>query len=202
MSKNFNASKLNGQAGVANGSTWKHSIDVPSGFDKTKPTIILYKNPYTWVESIAYRNQVDWVKRQTLYPVTEECDDDYKIGPNNFNLINLCKTYQHFHRTWVMNNPCEIRMIIKYEDLLDDKKRSHIMHQIKDEFMFQRSTPAGQTGWFIPPKGKVSQSKDYTPDRESYYISMKPKHLNKKQIDKVNEVIGNQMIKQLGYVIL
>lgn len=34
---------------------WKHSIDFPDQFEKGAPVVLVYKNPYTWAESMAFR---------------------------------------------------------------------------------------------------------------------------------------------------
>jgi hypothetical protein len=193
MSKNFEVRKLN-----ANTSAWKHSIDVPSTYKRRIPTIVAYKNPYTWVESLGLRNCVDWKKRQTKYPADEECAHEYKIGEHNFNIINLAKTYHHFYTTWFVNNPCENRIIIKYEDFLVEKLRSNKLEEIAQAFSLNKKYEQ----WDIPKRGKVSQSRDYDENREKYYLAMKPSNLTPRHIEAINTHVGEDLIKKMGYTVL
>jgi len=99
FNQNFMSNRMNGFCDYR---SWKHSIDVPAKYDSTVTTFVIHKNPYTWVESIALRNNVDWLKSQTTYPALEINDPRVAIGDKKkFDLINLCKTYRHFHETWL-----------------------------------------------------------------------------------------------------
>lgn len=174
---------------------WKHSINYPQGFAGQKSSIIIFKNPYTWLESIAFRNTVDWAKRQTTYDPYEECDPELRIGPRNYNAISLVKTYKHFHATWVTEygfNPEPI--YVKYEDLLIPNRRDQIFMGIESRLDLKRKKPH----LVYPDKGKVSQSSDYDDIRELYYIKQRPERLTPKQVSMVGDVLGD-MISELGY---
>ena len=92
---------------------WKHDLktqDVqPMDCSAVKCII---KNPYTWVESICFRNPVDiiqWFSGLHLYD-----QKDY-LGPHKINLIKLISLYSFFYTSWMAY---EKTKLIKYEDLL------------------------------------------------------------------------------------
>lgn len=190
VKNNFNGKKLNDQR-----KSWKHSIDVPPLYDENTPTLIIHKNPYTWIESISLRNNVDWIKTQKKYPADQKTDSCFMIGEKqSMNVINLALTYRHFHETWLDRNHYEM----KYEDLLVDKPRENILDQIREKYALQRA----HKNWLIPKRGSVSQSRDYNANREEYYIRGVPQTLTEKQIAKVNEIIGASLIRKMGYDVL
>ena len=177
----------------------KHSLNVPADFDDSINTFVVYKNPYTWIESICFRNKVDWIKKSSaenstmlhLYPALEHIDNKYKIGTHKINLVNLCKAYNHFHRNWKNVEATCIRFI-KYEDLLSDNK----VEVIQSLLQF---VDADVSDVKIPGPGKVSQSKRYTVTDEEYYKKSKPKYLTDEQIAKANEFLKDDIFEFLGY---
>lgn len=179
--------------------SWKHSIDVPAKYDDTITTFVIHKNPYTWVESIALRNDVDWLKTQTTYPALEINDKRVMIGDKRkFDLINLCKTYRHFHETWLNRGD----MIIKYEDMLIPETRRDIINRIHENMGYVEKRGVKPPQWIIPEAGTVSQSKKYTADHTEYYIKGKPKTLSDLQMYTINRYVGVDLIEQMGYEVL
>lgn len=184
LAKNFSISKIN-----RTNRCWKHSIDIPKGYQQNELTILIYKNPYTWCESLCCRNNVDWIKTQKTYPATEG-EAKFLAGKNRFNVANLAKTYKHWHESWTQSNVNGL--VIKYEDLLVKETREQFLEKIK--------APVRKSDtWQIPQIGKVSQSRDYTKQREQYYLEMKPTKLNQEQIEAITETIGVNMIRKIGY---
>lgn len=173
---------------------WKHSINIPDGYVKNSPTFIIHKNPYTWIESICFRNSVDWLKTQKTYPA-EEGPEELRLGSNNINIENLAKTYKHFYNTWIYENKTsELSYVIKYENLLMQSSREKILNDISSRHLPVRKL----NGWINPQRGRISQSKDYDEAREKYYLSMEPKRLNEFHISRVNNILDN-VIDALGY---
>lgn len=190
MSNSVQARKLNTQKVC-----WKHDINMPSTYDKETPTIIIYKNPYTWVESLCNRNRVDWIQTQKRYPA-DKGPVELRAGKNNLNVQALAKTYSHFHHTWIFSNPDINSFIIKYEDMLQPQK-----HKILNDMAAKFNIKNGQEiNWRIPQYGKVSQSADYDKERERYYLDQKPSMLTKQQIEAITNAIGPDNIQKLGYV--
>lgn len=196
INRNFNGKRQN-----RNNASWKHFIDPPDGWTAQHPTFLIYKNPYTWVESICFRNSVDWIKTQKTYPALEG-PVNLKAGPKSINVEALAKTYKHWHDKWIAEPKAganyENVVIIRYEDLLNNGKRDQVLTDIESKFNVKRK----HQNWAIPNNGAVSQSKDYTKDREKYYIEMRPHKLNEEHIKAINDIVKKDVIKQLGYDVL
>lgn len=194
ISKNYNVRKINNGKDL-----WKHHVKVPNSL-KTENVIIIYKNPYTWIESIAFRNSVDFVRTQRLFPIDEPSrDEDLMIGPANFNLINLAKTWKTYQVNWCIDyDKKEKAFYVKYEDLLENKKREEIFLNLENKFNWKREA-ANLT---FTDRGRVSQSRDYDVSREEYYKRCIPNHLSPKQIHIINNTIGRPIIAKLGYEVL
>lgn len=202
MSKNYLADSARyGPEGL--GSHWKHSLIVPEEilYDNV---VIIHKNPYTWIESISFRDPVDFKSSQRMFPADQVHEDpDYMIGAKysikrkSFNLINLAKTWNAFHTNWVLNSNLEGKnvAIIKYEDLLDKDKRNAVIESIGRSFNYTQRTPE----IIFPEKGSVPGSKRYDNEIEEYYKLGVPKFLTKKQISAVNEIIDPKIMTILGY---
>lgn len=191
-----------GQRQNRNNASWKHFIDPPDLWNGQNPTFLIYKNPYTWVESICFRNAVDWIKTQRVYPALEG-EAIYKLGPKSISVKQLAKTYRHWHDKWIENpKPSanyENVVIIRYEDLLRDGRRNDILTNIQTKFNVNRKNP---NNWIVPQRGKVSQSRDYDKEREAYYLNMKPTKLEQKHINIINEIVGKDLIAKLEYEVL
>jgi len=194
VSKNYGTRKVNNGKDL-----WKHHIVVPSAL-KTKNVIIVYKNPYTWIESIAFRNSVDFLRTQRHFPVDElPRDKDMMVGSGNFNLINLAKTWKTYQQNWCFNySKKESAFYIKYEDLLEDEKREEIFCNLENKFDWKRKQKTLQ----FTNRGGVSQSRDYNANREEYYRLGVPKDLTEKQIYMINNTIGRSLISHMGYEVL
>ena len=178
--------------------SWKHSINIPKAYNFQLPTVIIHKNPYTWVESIAMRNHVDWLKTQNTYPADQHTFPELQIGNWHMNVTNLAKTYRHFHLNWLDRYEIPKYLVIRYEDLLVDTTRNFVMQQVETTFEWKREN----TSIIVPSKGAVSQSKDYNDERQSYYLSGEPSFLTDRQIEEINNVVGRGLIMKMGYQIL
>lgn len=182
---------------------WKHALDVPKAYDKNSPTLIIYKNPYTWTESLLFRKHVDWLKSQKKFSVLDLHDDpdyNFDVTGKQWNMINLVESWRYFHNTWLYSNntnPANT-VVIQYEDLLQKPSRNAILEHIQTKLKLTQIVDT----WNIPGKGSVSQSKDYSDDREKYYLDMKPTKFTPKQIQAITDTIGEEMIRNMGYDIL
>ena len=191
-------SNFGGQRQNRHNAGWKHYIDPPELWVGQHPTFLIYKNPYTWVESICFRNTVDWIKTQRKYPALEGPAVN-KLGPKGINVEQLAITYNHWYQQWIENPKPSANydnvVIIRYEDLLREGKRNNILSGIEAKFNTKRKKP---NSWIIPQMGKVSQSRDYHKDREQYYLDMKPEKLSENHIKIIGEVLGDA-VANLGY---
>lgn len=178
--------------------SWKHSVHDPKDWDKRIPTIIIYKNPYTWMESIAFRNKRDWVGTQKKYPADEATTPDLQVGDAKLNATNLILTYRDFIINWVGRMDIPQYYCIKYEDLLDDQTRGLIFTMIGKIFKWKKN---GETYTF-PKCGKVDLSPCFSKKSEEYYKIQKPVKLSKHHIHEINRVLGIDMINKLGYNVI
>lgn len=168
--------------GIQKANRNKHSVIVPNNYtDSNLPTFVIYKNIYTWLESICMRNRVDWLKIQLMYPADEPISSDLKLG--GLNIINIAKTYYTFLKNWEK----EPVYFIKYEDLLFKDSREKILNDIEKKFNLRRKN----NKWLNVDYGKVSQSPNYNSQIENYYKNMQPKYLNEFQINKIKQIKQN-----------
>jgi hypothetical protein len=181
------------------GACWKHSIDVPAKWDRQMPTFLMYKNPYLWVESMCLRNRVDWLKTQKKYPADDLHHVDL-LNINGMNIVNLAKTWAHFHKTWLDDSVLNSsdHLVIKYESLLQDDSRNKVLNTICNVTQWKQSGPS----WVNVADGKVSQSPKFDADSKEYYFNQKPKVLDKIQCGAITQTIGPHLIRSMGYKLL
>lgn len=180
--------------------SWKHSINVPRNQNKNIFTVIIHKNPYTWTESICYRNKVDWTKTQFHYPADDRnFDRQLNVGPDKLNIINLAKTWNHFHKTWITDVQlnCDKYIIIRYEDLLTEETRENVLHELQNVGFDKKNDR-----WVDVDTIKVSQSKNYDTTMNKYYLNMMPEKLTRYQIDAINQNIDHSLFKKMNYSLL
>lgn len=193
---------------------WKHSIDYPDHYTRTAPTVLIYKNPYTWAESMAFRKgsgNGGW-----SFTYGHEAEEHMYPQPNHWNTISvprqgttnfgqLMYTYKHWFGTWLAHAEQypESTMLIKYEDLLVEESRNRILREIGQKF-----------GW--PDLGEdhnftfvnhVGSSQPMTPERTQYYIDGRPTDdriwaNNGRYIKSIRDILGVDLIERLGYQVL
>lgn len=184
---NYKGNRLN------NGSNhWKHHIEIPAGLRQDAPIIMLYKNPYLWVESLCFRNSVDWVTTQLKYPPNTG-PAHHLVGKNKLNIVSLAKTYKDWHNTWSAQQ--HIGYLMKYEDLLNEKGRIRHFSNLEKKYTLRRI----RNEFVDIPKGQVGQSRDYNDKRHSYYQSQKTSNLTPEQKALITSTLGPGNIKKWGY---
>lgn len=186
MKINFRASRVNKYP-----DTWKHSIDVPTSLVTSFPVLVIHKNPYTWIESLCFRNRVDWCSKQKKYPCVPKGDED-AVMANGINIVNLAEAYRDFTHSWV---EAQDNLVVRYEDLLIEENRLVTLDRIRREFNFKQMKPA----WVNIARGDVSQSRDYNESREKYYLEGFPTQLEDFQTATITDIIGADSIAQMGY---
>jgi hypothetical protein len=160
--------------------SWKHRLDVPD-IAKDHVNIILYKNPYKWIESL-YRNPEDFFEKQTKFPCLNE--------DGSYNLTAIAKTYRHFIETWVFSGVSSLN--IRYEDLLENKP--NILNSISHLFN------ATFSKYNIIEPGTVLNSRKFTDDKKEYYLKDNSlKFLTKEQLDEVNNILDSDFMLKLNY---
>ena len=94
---------------------WKHDFKIQSVDPECDKVICVIKNPYTWVESICFRDCVDIVN---WFPSHHLAKGDDVLGPFNINITRLISVYKLFYISWMNYNKTEL---FHYEDLLNNK---------------------------------------------------------------------------------
>ena len=190
---------------------WKHWIDLPPRFEAGSPAILVYKNPYTWAESMAVRNGIGngawnstWGhENKNLYPQPKPgWNNITNPGMGTVNVGQIMYVYQHWFNTWLeynKQNP-STTVLIKYEDLLVQESRQQIFDDIADKFGWERKDVSN-----IP--NHVGSSQPMSEERIQYYLEGKPTHEKffthgRRYIQSINDILGTEFIASLGYEIL
>ena len=172
---------------------WKHSVVVDSTIGDY-PTFVVYKNPYTWVESIIKRRQNDGhnimlASKYLPHYVDEnryiKTDSDLSYYDGKISFERLLNIYRQFHENWILNFPKQNNLfVISYEDLLIKEKRDKILDIIGKKFNWD-----SPNNWLNSEPGTIPLSKDYTHERGEYYLNGKPKELSIEEIEMIDTII-------------
>jgi len=192
-------------------SIWKHHIDIPPRLPENAPVILVYKNPYTWAESMACRNGMgnggwnsSWGHEHlNLYPQPKPGWNNISVPKmGTCNIGQIMYVYQHWFNTWLeyhKQNP-ETSVLIKYEELLVDESRQRIFNDIADKFNWPRVDN-------IIMANHAGSSQPMTEERTQYYLNGRPTHdmffqHGNRYIQSINDILGKDFIASLGYEIL
>lgn len=218
INRNFNATSLT----VTGTMLWKHDLEVPvdSLNNTSAPIIVLYKNPYTWFESNAYRSgdirfdvhfpfyqkeeyrhmsmghKTNWIETLSL-PASARVNETLGILSTRDEMINIIKLYKFWFKNWIENFPEQFKdrlILLRYENLLEDNKRISFLDYLNN-LGFQKTKPS----YVNLEPGAVPRSKFYTTKHTEYYLSEEPEFLNKDTIQKINEELGESLFDILGY---
>lgn len=176
---------------------WKHSIYNPHEFIGNTPTVVIYKNPYMWIETLCFRKKMDWNETQTGFNA-EKGPKDHLTGSgiNVMNVETLSKAYLAWYKSWVEPFNAHI-FVLKYEDLLEKSSLKNTMNLISNKFTFQKIKTHIQD----VKKGSVFLSEDYNEKRHKRYRSGKTLHLESKYKKVITQTIGGDIIQKIGYKI-
>jgi hypothetical protein len=163
---------------IANNENWKHSL---TRIETNHVVFNIYKNPYTWIESIVFRDPAD-----ILITSSSLLSDGYNIGHDNVNLVNLSKLYNDYALEWFDQNTH-----VSYESLIDQDRLENVVRLLP----FVRKT----TELVIPKPGSLFMSEGFSDDNISYYLNGSPRLLTDEDIDVINENISNNVFDMLGY---
>lgn len=158
--------------------------------------ILIHRNPYMWVERFLYNDSdTDADFEGNIFGNNfldfKLCLKEKVFGESIYNLDELLRLYKNFYTEW-MNTSVSL-YVCKYEDLLPVNRSSlegisnWSSSQVKDE---------------ISMPNTVKYSSKFNSERLDYNIAQKPTRLNGKTIDKINNVLGVNLINSLGYEIL
>jgi hypothetical protein len=165
--------------------TWWHLVSPPYRFIESGKVLIIYKNPYKWIESIVYRNRADTITTN-INTYDLQAPDGYMI--KDINLQRICRLYTDHVMNW--NDPKFVK--IQYESLLDDQTRDKALLGIglgkpKQDIIV------------MPQPGSLFMSKEFNPNSVKYYLSNNVGLLNEDEIKIVNAEIPDRVFDILGY---
>lgn len=159
-----------------------HKHDSFTGIKPTCDSIIcVIKNPYTWVESICFRNCVDIKEKNSqLFNKTDS------IGNFNINLIELCRLYKKFYTSWINYGV----NLVHYENLLDE--------QYVKMFLNKNFNWVGNN---IQIPKNVDFSANFEKKQIQWYKNYDLFYLHKNHIDIINEQLDNNFLNLIEYPI-
>lgn len=193
-------------------SIWKHHIDIPEKFEKGLPAVLIYKNPYTWAESMAFRKGLgngawnsSWGHEGAdLYPQPKPGWNNVTApGQGTTNFGQITYVYKHWFNTWLeyAKEYADTTVLIKYEDLLVQESRNAVFQEMVDKFGWSQFE-----GDIIFPK-HVGSSQPMDENRTQYYLNCLPRHPmffqhGRRYIQSINDILGQELIESLGYEFL
>ena len=185
LTNTFNAKWLNGAG------TWKHELLVPDVIkENLHTTLVNFKNPYTWLESIIFRGNADLLMTATEYGLQADTGPGSVIGHDSINLANTAKLYAIYAERWLAASAMSCVHIVRYEDLLTQPGRDALAHTLLGR---------GLIDWQLPEPGSLFMSEDFTSDRVDYYLHNLPVKFNSEQIKIINDNIPDEIFTRLGY---
>ena len=163
---------------------WKHNFTT-NYFNHRKnisKILTIIKHPYSWVESICFRNCVDiktWFPNYYLHNTKDYC------GPLQINLKNLCELYYDWYNTWL--DVPQVNLI-PYERLLTEKDvRKNII----------RIFNINPKRIVIPDN--IPRSHDFVHERKELYKDYKTQYLNATQKQIIKDSLPKDFLKRINY---
>lgn len=191
---------------------WKHAINIPDNFVQGAPTVLIYKNPYTWAESMAFRKGAGnggWgftyghEAEEHMYPQPNHWNTISVPGQGSVNIGQLMYTYKHWFETWLPYHEAnqDTSVLIRYEDLLIKEKRQEIFSNMAQKFSWPE-----HEGDFVWPE-HVGSSQPMTEERTQYYIEGKPTDERffihgDRFVKSIRDILSPDLIQRLGYQVL
>jgi len=176
------------------GPHWKHSLQMPEQITDEFMYFVISKNPYTWIESIAFRNPMDYIERQRRYPVDDRnINTDLLAGKKQLNVVNMARTWNHFYRNWMEISPNPRILVLRYEDLLDLKYKSLVAIGIYFDLPRRENASQYRSMETSLLDRKMNQS------NIDYYTRGTPKHLTDVQVEAISKQLDPKVVKFYGY---
>lgn len=181
---NFDAEYLNATG------TWKHSLTIPQSVNNTTdPVFVIFKNPYTWIESICYRDPADLLATSAkTYALQEYAEGDIVFGHDRVNLNRLALLYSNYATEWLSLHTATI---VKYEDIINNEYRVNFLNSLQ--------WTKKVSNWQVPAAGSLFMSEGFVEDSIPYYLTQRPSRLDNEKIEVINSIIPDTVFTQLGY---
>lgn len=186
LKNTFSASWLNGPG------TWKHSLEVPVEIvETTEPTILIYKNPYTWTESVVFREPADMLVCFHEYNLQDSTEQEALAGHDNVNVRRLAALYALHAERWLALADKPNVLLLRYEDIITYGGRERLRERLP--------VARGRVMWNIPEPGSLFMSEGFREDMIEYYLNQRPVRLTAAQVAMVNSSIPDSVFEKLGY---
>ena len=169
--KNF--LELNFECQEAN-TSWKHSIQPPV---LQHPTCVIFKSPYTWVESILFREPADLPVRYPEVLAAGQHMSYNSYGECNINIKRLVELYSLFYNNWA----AVADQVFVYEELLDNDDMQMLVGESLG--LVRKDQP-----WEEPPLG-VFMQEAFTKDMYPYYKAQLPERLEDNHIQLISRIM-------------
>lgn len=227
VSRNFFADNESRSGKIPESIFWKHDYYVPSRDLESVdyPILVIYKNPYAWFESNAYRNghqridapfhylfcnsnrkELEYISEghadkhlNTLsLPVSSRVNETLCILSTKNEMLNIIRIYKLWYENWIVNYPESLKSktyFIKYEDLLNDEKRIYFLNKLKNDYDFEQS----KGSYVNLEPGAVPRSLYYKQKHTDLYINEDQEILSHNTILKINKELGEDLFKKLNY---
>ena len=200
------------------GKPWKHLIDLevlkPEEW-QTVPTLVVIKNPYTWIESIVYREPIDFFDTQPRYDELKTDDESWHV--EGIDVGALATIWNEFYKKWVIKDipwlDFENVWIFKYEDLITEGTGEVIFKMMLDKFEVPMSAPMWRKSLaairpmdqvlLIPPGFLAHQfAADFTWERAQYYRNQFPMELPQEIVKMISTKLDTELMIKSGYHII
>jgi hypothetical protein len=161
--------------------------------------IIITKNPYMWVESICFNNEMDKETQKELWLI--DGFEEYKVKDDadleEYNLFNIVTLYKDFYTQWLNIAKERGIQIVKYEDFLYEDKAKEVCKKVVHEIGY------GQVKSNFKLHDKpIRFSKNFTKEDFEYYKNENPTKISKGSIDTITSILGADFIEELGYEVI
>lgn len=186
LKNTFSAGWLNGPG------TWKHSLEVPEEIKQTQETVLLiYKNPYTWIESVVFRESADMLICFHDYGLQDSTDAEALAGHDSVNLRRLAALYTLHAERWLRLADKPNVLLLQYEQIITAQGREALLSKLPISH--------AQVTWSVPEPGSLFMSEGFQDSMISYYLDQKPVRLSQQQLAIVNASIPDSVFEKLGY---
>lgn len=186
LTNTFNARWLNGAG------TWKHELHVPDIIWENKHTaFVTFKNPYTWMEGIIFREHADLLVTATDYGLQEDTGPGSVIWNDGINIANAAKLYAVYAERWLAAADAGCVHVMRYEDMLTQQGKDMLATHLK--------LGRGIIDWNVPEPGSLFMSEGFTSSMVPYYLNMHPTMFTSDQVKTISDNIPDEIFTKLGY---
>lgn len=174
---------------------WKHFVQEDQILDKYVKHVAVVKNPYLWVKSLKrYSADISISYGRTKHKMPRSATVVNDSAGATVYLESALELYKTIYSNWKNN---EQVYMVQYEKVLDPKTRTRQFELLGNFFGLKVATDPLE----INPK-KVDQTDNWTKKRMQSYINQDKASISLQEIGLVNQILGIDFIKDLGYNVI